>query len=87
MALLVVLFVVMAITILSASFIAQSDMELSVGENMVLRTEVDYLAESGMEHARGLILNPQDLSSTYWTGAVGQQLMSVLPSLESAIIE
>ena len=73
-ALLVVLFVVMAITILSASFIAQSDMELSVGENMVLRTEMDYLAESGLEHARGLILNPQDLSSTYWTGAVGQQL-------------
>ena len=75
-ALLVVLFVVMAITILSASFIAQSDMELSVGENMVLRTEMDYLAESGMEHARGLILNPQDLSSAYWTGAVGQQLVA-----------
>jgi hypothetical protein len=52
-ALLVVLFVVMAITILSASFIAQSDMELSVGENMV-----------------------QDLSSAYWTGAVGQQLVA-----------
>jgi hypothetical protein len=75
-ALLVVLFVVMAITILSVSFIAQSDMELSVGENMVLRTEMDYLAESGMEHARGLILNPQDLSSAYWTGAVGQQLVA-----------
>ena len=71
---LVVLFVVMAITVLSLAFIAQSDMELSVGENMVLRTEMDYLAESGLEHARGLILNPQDLSSAYWTGAVGQQL-------------
>ena len=76
MALLVVLFVVMAITILSVSFIAQSDMELSVGENMVLRTEMDYLAESGMEHAKGLILNPQDLSSAYWTGAEGQQLVA-----------
>ncbi|MHC4069885.1 MAG: LamG domain-containing protein [Planctomycetota bacterium] len=74
--LLVVLFVVMAITILSVSFIAQSDMELSVGENMVLRTEMDYLAESGLEHARGLILNPQDVSSAYWTGAVGQQLVA-----------
>ena len=73
-ALLIVLFIVMAITVLSLSFIGQSDMELSVGENMVLRAEMDYLAESGLEHARGLILNPQDIPSAYWTGAAGQQL-------------
>ena len=41
---------------------------------MVLRTQMDYLAESGVEHARGLILNPQDVSGEYWTGSTGLQL-------------
>ena len=67
-ALLVVLFVVMAITILSLGFVSRSDVELACGQNMILRTEMDYLAESGLEHARGLILNPQDVSSEDWTG-------------------
>jgi hypothetical protein len=35
---------------------------------------MDYLAESALEHARGLILNPQDISAEYWQGDVGQQL-------------
>jgi hypothetical protein len=56
-ALLVVLFIVMAITILSLGFLSRSDVELACGENMILRTQMDYLAESGLEHARGLILN------------------------------
>jgi hypothetical protein len=67
-ALLVVLFIVMAITILSLGFVSRSDVELACGQNMILRTEMDYLAESGLEHARGLILNPQDVSSEDWTG-------------------
>ncbi len=62
-ALLVVLFIVMAITILSLGFLSRSDIELACGENMILRTQMDYLAESGLEHARGLILNPQDIGS------------------------
>ena len=75
-ALLVVLFIVMVITILSLGFLSRSDVELACGENMILRTQMDYLAESGLEHAKGLILSPQDVDSEYWTGAVGQQLIT-----------
>ncbi len=76
MALLVVLFLVMVATILSLSFLSRSDVELACGENMALREQMDYLAESGLEHAKGLLLNPQDVGSEYWTGASGQQLYS-----------
>ena len=72
-ALLVVLFVVMAITVLSLGFVSRSDVELTCGNNMILRTQMDSLAESGLEHAKGLILNPQDIAAEYWTGATGQQ--------------
>ncbi|MHC4394068.1 MAG: LamG-like jellyroll fold domain-containing protein [Planctomycetota bacterium] len=75
-ALLIVLLVVMAITILSLGFLSRSDVELACGANMLLRTQMDYLAESGLEHARGLILNPQDVGSEYWTGVMGQQIVS-----------
>jgi len=75
-ALLVVLFIVMAVTFLSLGFLSRSDVELACGGNMVLRTQMDYLAESGLVHARGLILNPQDVNSEYWTGAVDQQLVA-----------
>jgi hypothetical protein len=76
-ALLVVLFIVMAITILSLGFVSRSDVELACGQNMLLRTQIDYLAESGLEHARGLILNPQDIvGSEYWQGDTGLQLVS-----------
>jgi hypothetical protein len=75
-ALLVVLLIIMVITVLSLGFLSQSDVELACGENMILRTQMDYLAESGLEHARGLILNPQDISSEYWTGATGLQLIA-----------
>ncbi len=75
-ALLIVLFIVMAITITALGFVSQSDVELACGQNMVLRRQMDYLAESGLEHARGLILNPQDASSEYWMGHTGLQLVS-----------
>jgi len=77
--LLVVLFIVMAITILSLGFVTRSDVELSCGQNMLLKTQMDYLAESGLEHARGLILNPQDVDDpvyTYWRGSTSLQLTS-----------
>jgi len=67
-ALLIVLFIVMAITITALGFVARSDTEMLCGQNMVLRRQMDYLAESGLEHARGLLLNPQDVGSEYWTG-------------------
>jgi len=76
-ALLVVLIIIMAITISSLGFLTQSDVELACGENMILRTQMDYLGESGLEHARGLILNPQDVASEDWTGIHnGLQLVS-----------
>ncbi len=74
-ALLVVLFIVMTITILSLGFLSRSDVELACGKNMILRTQMDYLAESGLEHARGLILNPQDVNSEYWAGKMRRQLV------------
>jgi hypothetical protein len=72
-ALIVVLFIVMVVTVLSLGYLSRSDVELACGENMILRTQMDYLAESGLEHARGLILNPQDVDSEYWTGDTAQQ--------------
>ena len=75
-ALLVVLFIVMVITIVSLGFLSRSDVELACGQNMILRTQMDYLVESGLDHARGLILNPQDVVSEYFTGATGQQLVA-----------
>ena len=73
MALLVVLFIVMAITVLSYGFLARSDVELACGDNMILKTQMDYLAESGLEHARGLILHPQEIEIASGSWAVTQQ--------------
>ena len=73
-ALLVVLFVVMVVTVLSLGFLSQSDVELACGENMLLRVQMDCLAESGLEHAKGLILNPQDVDFEYWIGAERMQI-------------
>lgn len=75
-ALLVVLFVVMVVTVLSLGFLSQSDVELACGENMLLRVQMDYLAESGLEHAKGLILNPQDVDFEYWIGAERMQIIT-----------
>jgi len=73
-ALLVVLGIVMVITVVAFAYLSRSDGELAYGHNMLLRTQADYLAESALEHARGLILNPQETSGEYWTGATSQQL-------------
>ncbi|MHC4300324.1 MAG: hypothetical protein ACYS7Y_23875 [Planctomycetota bacterium] len=75
-ALLAVLVIVMAITVLALGFLSRSDVELACGRNMELRMQIDYLAESGLEHAKGLVLNPQDLASEYWTGGSHQQLVA-----------
>ncbi len=75
--LLVVLFIVMAATVLALGFISSSDRDLACGQNMTLKAQMDLLAETGLVHARGLILNPQDVDTeTYgcWQGAENQQL-------------
>lgn len=74
--LLLVLMVIMAITILSLGFVSRCDTELACGRNMLLRTQMDQLADSALEHARGLILQPHDVSAEYWRGALGEQLMA-----------
>ncbi|MHC4160001.1 MAG: DUF7305 domain-containing protein [Planctomycetota bacterium] len=78
-ALLIVLFIVMAVTIMSLSFLTRSDAELSSGQGMISHSQMNYLAESGVEHARGLILNPSGVDMGglgYWPGATRQQITS-----------
>ena len=77
-ALLVVLFVVMVITITALGFLSKSDVELACGRNMELWTELGYTAESGLEHARGLIMSPQELARDDWTGDGAQRLAARL---------
>ena len=75
-ALLTVLALIMAITVLSLGFLSRSTTELACGSNMALRVQMDQTAASGLEHARGLFLNaPQSTDPEgYWTGATAQQL-------------
>ncbi|MCD4831220.1 MAG: hypothetical protein K8R02_05345 [Anaerohalosphaeraceae bacterium] len=75
-ALIIVLALVMTITIVSLGFIVRGDVELLCGVNTEFKAQMDCLAESGLEHARGLLLNPQDVSGEYWTGNTGLQLVS-----------
>jgi cytoskeletal protein CcmA (bactofilin family) len=74
MALIVILMFVAVVMIVGLGFIVRGDTELACGQNMELKADMDYLAESGLEHAKGLILNPQDTSGDYWVGAVRQQI-------------
>jgi hypothetical protein len=70
-AILVVLFVIVAATLISLGFIARSDVELAFGRNTVLRMQMDYLAQTGLVHAKALITNPQDADTAalgYWAG-------------------
>jgi hypothetical protein len=73
-ALLVVLFIVMVITVTSIGFLSKSDVELACGRNMEIWTEVGYTGESGLEEARGLIISSQEIDSEYWTGGLGRQI-------------
>ncbi len=76
-ALMVVLILVMAITIISFGFLARSDMELACAANVPVKMQMDYLAESGLEHARSVLVNPQDADTSavgYWQGGTGLQI-------------
>ncbi|MBL7152897.1 MAG: hypothetical protein ISS79_04220 [Phycisphaerae bacterium] len=79
-ALLVVLFVIMVITVTSIGFLSKSDVELACGRNMELWTEVGYTADSGLEHARALIISPQELAPDNWTGdeALGMEAQQIV---------
>ncbi len=58
MAMLAVLFVVMAIAVIAMGFIARADMSLASGQNLCRRTQTEYTALAGLEHARALLLSP-----------------------------
>lgn len=74
-ALLMVLMIVMTIAVISVGFIARTDMQLACGVNVDVRTQADHLANSALEHARGLLLHPQDASTPYWQGDQRLQLL------------
>ncbi len=72
-ALIIVLGLIMAITVLSLGYLAQSETQMAYGENMALRAQMDQMAASGLEHARGLLLYPQEIDSfSDWTAAAQQ---------------
>ena len=75
-ALLAVLLIVITITIVTLGFLSSSDMELASAANVPLRMQMDYLAQSGLEHAKALIINPQEVDTTagYWQGGTGLQI-------------
>jgi len=78
-ALLAVLFIVMVVTVLSFGFIARSDRELACGQNMAVRMRTDCLAYSALEHAKTLLVNPQNADTQaagYWQGAEQLQIES-----------
>lgn len=60
-ALLVVLFMIMAVVVISLGILYRADMAAAGAQNYALRTQADYIAWAGLEHARALILaNPND---------------------------
>ncbi|MDD5459953.1 MAG: LamG domain-containing protein [Phycisphaerae bacterium] len=73
--LLAVLLIVITVSVLCMGFLAKSDVEFSCGNNMVVKRGLDIVVESGIEHAKGLLLNPQETSGEYFTGASAQQLV------------
>jgi hypothetical protein len=73
-ALLIVLIIVMAVTILSLGFLSRSTVELECGKNMLLHTQMNYLAESAMEYAKQRIISPQGCSGEYWGGGAALQI-------------
>lgn len=67
MAMLMVLFIVMAIAIISSGFIARSDTALACGRNFCLRNEADYAAWGGLEVAWALVQDPNTLTPVTFT--------------------
>jgi hypothetical protein len=73
MAMLVVLFIVMMISVISAGFIARSDAAMLSGHNYGLRCEADGLAWGGLEHARALVVSPENtVPLAQWSGTAMQ---------------
>ena len=74
MALLVVLFIVMGITLFSMAYIASCDSELICAKNMGLRIRMEYLAQSALQHGRALIIGPPNVVPIGYSQQLGLQL-------------
>ncbi len=74
MALLVVLFIVMAIAVISAGFIARSDAAMLGGYNYDMHNRTEALAWGGLEHARALVISPENAAPLTEWSAEGWQL-------------
>jgi hypothetical protein len=56
MAMLTVLFIVAAITVISMGYLYRADMALASCQNFATRSQTDYHAWAGLEHARAAVL-------------------------------
>jgi hypothetical protein len=74
MALLVVLFIVMGITLFSMGYIARCDSELLCAKNMGLRIRMEYLAQSALQHGRAMIIGPPNVVPIGYSQQLGLQL-------------
>lgn len=76
-ALLIVLFIVGAISILALGFAVKADTELLCGKNVEFRMEMDYLSLTSLNYAKSMIINPQDATTGangYWQGDTELQI-------------
>ncbi len=71
--LVIVLMVVMVVSLLAYGFLSRGNLEMVSGSNLMIRTSVENTAESGLEYAKGLLINPQDATGDYWTGTAGAE--------------
>ncbi len=81
--LLVIIFIVMAITVISLGFMSNATMQMTCGQNTILRAQMDYLAQSGLVHAKTLLLNPQEVGTSpdgYWPGGSALQILQLQAS-------
>jgi hypothetical protein len=63
MVLLTVLFMIMAVVVVSLGILYRADMAAVGGQNYALHTQADYIAWAGLEHARALILADPTLTA------------------------
>jgi hypothetical protein len=66
-----VLFVIMAISVISLGLFARTDMNLACGRNLSLKVQTDSLAYSGLQCGRAMVLSPSaTVPLDAWSGPV-----------------
>ncbi len=81
--LLVVLFVSMVVAIISLGVLSRASRQMACGDTVAERLKLDYLAESGLVHAKTLLLNPQEVDTSpdgYWAGGDALQILQLQTS-------